>query len=101
MPEARAIISHCVGETRNVREPWMVAVETLVQGLEAEKVGGGFGSSSAALALPSNCWCIVGHGQDGSLANILVVAYNVELGNGTRQLEVGVCNATGRVLETD
>jgi hypothetical protein len=69
MPEAAGVVCHVIQVARDVVVTGHVSVGTLVQGVEAQKVGTGAGGSGGALGSPCEGGAIVARNPEGLLLN--------------------------------
>ena len=79
MKKARGIISHPISYTRHVVMSSHVAVNALVNSVEAVKVSRGFFGGSAALSLPKHCCQIVRLVIDGTFSDVVGLDCSLEV----------------------
>jgi hypothetical protein len=94
-------VRQMVGRSGDVLADGVVAVSALVEGQKAEKEGSGSLGGGGATMLPVNGRLIVAERHDGLAAQWDCVGENVEVGQMSRQLEVGVGNIAGGVIAGD
>ena len=81
--EARGIISHGVGWTRDVIMPGNIAVVSLMYTKEAEEMCWCFLSGGAAFPLPEQRCKVVCLAQDGSLSYVVLLGYDIKVKEST------------------
>jgi hypothetical protein len=68
----------------------VIAMKTLVERLQPQKVGGRARCGDGALALPSQGWCIVGSGGECAFSHIERVCQHIFVDNGGQEFEVTI-----------
>ena len=79
MKRARGIISHPILYTRNLVMSRHIAVNSLVDSMEAEKVSRGFVGRSATLSLPKHCRKIVRLVINGTFPDVVRLDCSLEV----------------------
>ena len=79
----------------------LVAVVTLVDGGELEKVGSWTNGGGASLRAPGDCRGVVGHGTGCKVVHWDLGCKDVVVGNGTSEFEVAVGDGAQGMLEGD
>ena len=79
----------------------LVAVVTLVDGRELEKVGSWTDGGGASLRAPGDCRGVVRHGTGCKVVHWDLGCKDVVVGNGTSEFEVAVGDGAQGMLEGD
>ena len=90
MPEAQAVVGHGAGLARDVCQTSAVAIVSLVEGKQAEQIGGGAARGDGAVVVPMDGSRVVGQGGGSGMAAINQPGEDVLMGQDTGQFEVGI-----------
>lgn len=100
-PQARAVIGHGVRRSWDVGVLGEVSMCSLVQGLEAQKIGCRSRGGGRPFGLPAHGWGVVGQGCSGAFSHVHEVGDDVVMGDGAGQLEVRVGDGTRGIFPGD
>ena len=78
-----------------------VAVVTLVDAVESEKIGSRTCSGSGVLVMPGHCRGVVTEGDNGATPTVDCLSNDVLLGNESSKLQVGVGDVTKGIVKGD
>lgn len=101
MPEARAIISHLVGWSRDVVGLGEVAEVALMDATEAEQVGSRASGGGALFVVPSHSGSVVTEGAHSAAAAVDFLSKDVLVGHKASQFQVRVGDVTSGMFEGD
>jgi hypothetical protein len=93
-----SVISHCVDWTWDIVMACKVAVEALMQGLDAKEICSRSCCTCAPASLPEDRGGVVVHVGNGVLADVKNVNNYVVLEDGSGQFQVTIGDGTGRVI---
>ena len=78
-----------------------VAVQTLMQGLQAQEISNRASGGGRAFGLPSQSRGVVREGADGAFSHLAGVGNHSMLSNGASELQIRVGNGAVGIVPTD